>query len=134
MCRAFLSPWYERGGMNPADENDEPVFVGRFNLGRYSAPSYSNVCRITLWTNIYWVYILHIKYLIWSCRKWQFKNMLTGEANLICYPVCSINESVKIWWKISLFLIKKYIKKHLSVDFMLLNMVKLRKYNLKMVN
>lgn len=32
-CRAFLSPWYERGGMHPADENDEPVFEGRFNLG-----------------------------------------------------------------------------------------------------
>ena len=24
-CRAFLSPWYERGGMKPADENDKPV-------------------------------------------------------------------------------------------------------------
>lgn len=33
MCRAFLSPWYERGGMEPADEEDKPVFVGRFNLG-----------------------------------------------------------------------------------------------------
>jgi len=32
-CRAFLSPWYERGGMKPADENDKPVFIGRFNLG-----------------------------------------------------------------------------------------------------
>ncbi len=32
-CRAFLSPWYERGGMNPADESDHPVFVGRFNIG-----------------------------------------------------------------------------------------------------
>ena len=32
-CRAFLSPWYERGGTTPADENDKPVFVGRFNLG-----------------------------------------------------------------------------------------------------
>ncbi len=32
-CRAFLSPWYERGGMEPADENDKPVFVGRFNIG-----------------------------------------------------------------------------------------------------
>ena len=32
-CRAFLSPWYERGGMNPADENDKAVFEGRFNLG-----------------------------------------------------------------------------------------------------
>ena len=32
-CRAFLSPWYERGGMKPADENDKPVFTGRFNCG-----------------------------------------------------------------------------------------------------
>lgn len=35
-CRAFLSPWYERGGMEPADENDVPVFVGRFNIGAVS--------------------------------------------------------------------------------------------------
>ena len=32
-CRAFLSPWYEKGGMYPADENDKPVFEGRCNLG-----------------------------------------------------------------------------------------------------
>ena len=31
-CRAFLSPWYVKGGMNPADETDHPVFVGRFNI------------------------------------------------------------------------------------------------------
>jgi len=35
-CRAFLSPWYERGGMKPADENDEPIFIGRFNIGAVS--------------------------------------------------------------------------------------------------
>ena len=35
-CRAFLSPWYVRGGMNPADDKDEPVFVGRFNVGAVS--------------------------------------------------------------------------------------------------
>ena len=35
-CRAFLSPWYERGGMHPADENDVPVFEGRFNIGAVS--------------------------------------------------------------------------------------------------
>ncbi|HIR27867.1 MAG TPA: anaerobic ribonucleoside-triphosphate reductase [Candidatus Choladousia intestinigallinarum] len=35
-CRAFLSPWYERGGMTPADEEDKPVFVGRFNVGAVS--------------------------------------------------------------------------------------------------
>lgn len=32
-CRAFLSPWYERGGIHPADENDMPIFEGRCNLG-----------------------------------------------------------------------------------------------------
>jgi len=35
-CRAFLSPWYERGGMHPADDKDKPVFVGRFNIGAVS--------------------------------------------------------------------------------------------------
>lgn len=35
-CRAFLSPWFERGGMEPADDKDEPVFVGRFNIGAVS--------------------------------------------------------------------------------------------------
>ena len=33
-CRAFLSPWFERGGMEPAE--DKPVFVGRFNIGAVS--------------------------------------------------------------------------------------------------
>lgn len=32
-CRAFLSPWYEIGGEEPADEHDLPVFTGRCNLG-----------------------------------------------------------------------------------------------------
>ena len=32
-CRAFLSPWYENGGMYPIDKNDKPVFTGRFNIG-----------------------------------------------------------------------------------------------------
>ncbi len=35
-CRAFLSPWYERGGAKPADADDKPVFVGRFNIGAIS--------------------------------------------------------------------------------------------------
>ncbi len=35
-CRAFLSPWYEKGGIKPQDENDKPIFVGRFNIGAIS--------------------------------------------------------------------------------------------------
>ena len=35
-CRAFLGLWFERGGMTPADENDQPVFTGRFNIGAVS--------------------------------------------------------------------------------------------------
>ena len=35
-CRAFLSPWYEKGGMYPKDETDTLVFVGRFNIGAVS--------------------------------------------------------------------------------------------------
>lgn len=35
-CRAFLSPWYEKGGMNPADKSDKPVYIGRFNIGAIS--------------------------------------------------------------------------------------------------
>lgn len=35
-CRAFLSPWFERGGMEPADDEDKPIFVGRFNIGAVS--------------------------------------------------------------------------------------------------
>ena len=32
-CRAFLSPYFKRGGIHPADDEDEPVFKGRFNIG-----------------------------------------------------------------------------------------------------
>lgn len=35
-CRAFLSPWYEKGGIKPADRYDKPVYVGRFNIGAVS--------------------------------------------------------------------------------------------------
>lgn len=35
-CRAFLSPWFERGGVTPADKDDKPVYVGRFNVGAVS--------------------------------------------------------------------------------------------------
>ena len=35
-CRAFLSPWFERGGMHPADDDDVPVFEGRANIGAIS--------------------------------------------------------------------------------------------------
>ena len=35
-CRANLSPWYINGGMFPADENDEPIYEGRCNLGAIS--------------------------------------------------------------------------------------------------
>ena len=35
-CRAFLSPWFEKGGFEPADEDDKPIFVGRFNIGAIS--------------------------------------------------------------------------------------------------
>ena len=35
-CRAQTSPWYIRGGMEPADEDDKPVYDGRFNMGAIS--------------------------------------------------------------------------------------------------
>ena len=35
-CRANLSPWYERGGQEPADEFDVPVYDGRLNAGAIS--------------------------------------------------------------------------------------------------
>lgn len=35
-CRAFLSPWYEKGSMEPANDKDKPVFIGRFNIGAIS--------------------------------------------------------------------------------------------------
>ena len=33
MCRAFLSPWFEKGGMTQLNENDKAITIGRFNLG-----------------------------------------------------------------------------------------------------
>ena len=35
-CRAYLSPLYQSGNFNPVDENDKPVFHGRFNGGAVS--------------------------------------------------------------------------------------------------
>lgn len=35
-CRAFLSPYYERGGYAPLDDQDKAIFVGRANCGAVS--------------------------------------------------------------------------------------------------
>lgn len=35
-CRAFLSPWWKDGGMYKGHEEDEPIFIGRFNIGAVS--------------------------------------------------------------------------------------------------
>ncbi|WP_330399813.1 anaerobic ribonucleoside-triphosphate reductase [Peptostreptococcus faecalis] len=35
-CRAFLSPWYQEGGIEPLNNEDEPIFIGRANLGAIS--------------------------------------------------------------------------------------------------
>lgn len=35
-CRAFLSLWFEKGGIKPLDENDKAITVGRFNIGAVS--------------------------------------------------------------------------------------------------
>ena len=32
-CMLFLTKWYERGGEAPVDDDDEPVFSGRFSIG-----------------------------------------------------------------------------------------------------
>lgn len=36
MCRATLAPWYIEGGFEPKDENDEPIYEGRMNMGAIS--------------------------------------------------------------------------------------------------
>ena len=35
-CRAFLSPYWEKGGQDKAGDDDVPVFQGRFNIGAIS--------------------------------------------------------------------------------------------------
>lgn len=41
-CRAYLSPWFEKGGEKPLDETDKAVFIGRFNIGAVTL----NLCWI----------------------------------------------------------------------------------------
>lgn len=33
MCRAFLSPYFRKGGLVKQDETDTPIYTGRFNIG-----------------------------------------------------------------------------------------------------
>lgn len=35
-CRAYLSAYYEKGGLKPANDEDKPIFTGRFNGGAIS--------------------------------------------------------------------------------------------------
>lgn len=46
-CRAFLSPYYKKGGVKPLDETDEPVFIGRGNCGAVSI----NLPRLAIESN-----------------------------------------------------------------------------------
>lgn len=46
-CRAFLSPYYKKGGLKPLDETDEPVFIGRGNCGAVSI----NLPRLAIESN-----------------------------------------------------------------------------------
>ena len=41
-CRAYLSPWFVKGGQQPLDDTDRARFVGRFNLGAVTL----NLCWI----------------------------------------------------------------------------------------
>ena len=46
-CRAFLSPYYKKGGVKPLDETDEPIFIGRANCGAVSI----NLPRLAIESN-----------------------------------------------------------------------------------
>ena len=35
-CRATLAPWFEKGGFEPLDETDSPIYEGRMNMGAIS--------------------------------------------------------------------------------------------------
>lgn len=35
-CRATLAPWYEKGGFEPLDDTDKPIYEGRMNMGAIS--------------------------------------------------------------------------------------------------
>lgn len=35
-CRATLAPWYKKGGFEPLDDTDEPIYEGRMNMGAIS--------------------------------------------------------------------------------------------------
>ena len=41
-CRAYLSPYFEKGGFEPLGDDDKGVFVGRFNVGAVTL----NLCWI----------------------------------------------------------------------------------------
>lgn len=70
-CRAFLSPWYKNGGMNPQDENDEPIFIGRANCGAVSL----NLPRYALMSdhNLYTYYSLIKKFFDIAIEKHIYK-------------------------------------------------------------
>lgn len=35
-CRATLAPWFKKGGFEPLDDTDEPIYEGRMNMGAIS--------------------------------------------------------------------------------------------------
>ncbi len=86
-CRAFLSPWYERGGMKPADDDDKPIFVGRFNIGAVSlhlpmiyAKAQQESCDFFEVLDYYLNLIRRI-----HCRTYEYLGEMKASTNPLAY-------------------------------------------------
>lgn len=80
-CRASLSPWYERGGMHPADENDTPVFEGRFNLGVISLHLPMILAKAREENKDFYAVLAHYLEMIRNLHKKTFEYLANKKAS-----------------------------------------------------
>ena len=80
-CRASLSPWYEHGGMHPADENDTPVFEGRFNLGVISLHLPMILAKAREENKDFYAVLTHYLEMIRNLHKKTFEYLANKKAS-----------------------------------------------------
>lgn len=86
-CRAFLSPFFEKGGFYPADEMDKPVVVGRFNVGAVSLHLPMIYMKAKLEGKDFWSVLDFYLNMIRSihCRTYAYLATLKASCNPLAF-------------------------------------------------
>lgn len=86
-CRAFLSPWWKKGGLYKADEEDTPIFKGRFNIGAVSLNIPMIYAKAKEESKNFFEVLDYYLYLIRKLhlRTWDYLGEMRASCNPLAY-------------------------------------------------